>query len=255
MNSYLGWLCVLAVLIWLLRKWRSNRQGEVNPPLDQDMEPSRYVAPAVPDHDFATTPTRQETTMNGRVNPVARPGEPMDEGMIRLDCHVCNKRYKLPPQAAGRRVVCKQCSTSMIVPTPTKKDTAMNARKYPVARLSQPMDEEMIHFNCPVCKKHLKGPPEAAGRRGVCKQCKTSIIVPTPAWAPAPVAPPARVMPAAEPTVPMNITIPKTGMGVGTTVTQKTADDIVKVTAGAAILAAGLALGAALLGVRPPRMS
>jgi len=140
-------------------------------------------------------------------------------------------------------------------------------KNYPLAKRAEPNNESKLRFRCPTCKQILQAPPEGAGRRVRCPRCKTALFIPaaiiqeapvpayvSPPPAPVMVVPPRAEAPAPEPTVPMNIAIPGSGISVGTQVTQKTANGMAKTVLGGALVAAGVLL-AAWLGVQPPRSS
>jgi hypothetical protein len=138
----------------------------------------------------------------------------------------------------------------------------MTKNTYPIAKVSESPVDGMIRFRCPRCNKKIKAPLPWGGRRSSCPQCRIGLIIPAafsvasapPTPAPVYDAIPAAAPPVVEPTVPLNLSIPKVGVSVGTHVTQKTADWSIVSIIGGGLVALGAVL-AVWLGGKPPRIT
>lgn len=128
-------------------------------------------------------------------------------------------------------------------------------------------NDMLVRFQCPNCSRRLNTPATARGQTCRCPRCTTRMIVPTqsralavppplvvyPAPAPIPTKRPKPILPAKrpQPTVPFKIGFPKAVGSVETTVSQGTANSVIKTVVGGFLVAVGVVL-AVLLGVRRP---
>jgi len=118
----------------------------------------------------------------------------------------------------------------------------------------------MVRFICPGCEKVLKIQAAKAGGTCRCPRCSSRLVIPsqpqalsvTPLVYPAPESYP-MVLPAPkkQATVPLKLAMPKNLGGMETTVSQGTANSVVKVATGGFLVALGVVV-AAMFGIRRP---
>ncbi len=117
----------------------------------------------------------------------------------------CKAPMTVPDNLAGKQGKCKKCQTPITVPAPkTNGVPAAAAPKagpppVPKGHAPAPVDLEaealaalsdapqevaaatdLIEFNCPQCDEPLKMPPDLAGKRAPCPECRRIIPVPYP---------------------------------------------------------------------------
>jgi DNA-directed RNA polymerase subunit RPC12/RpoP len=124
-----------------------------------------------------------------------------------ISCPVCGCKQSISEGQMKQLVTCPRCaaafhagaSVPLAQPVEAVGQAATGpsevegpaARVAPAVRPAGAQPEEVIHYNCPRCKKSLESPARMAGQKLNCPDCAQRIQVPQPPVATAPVLTPA----------------------------------------------------------------
>ena len=81
----------------------------------------------------------------------------------RVTCEHCGKNYRWRREYAGRRTRCAACGGIVVMPLESPE----------ADQRTEPVKSE-IRITCDSCRKHIRAPHGAAGRRIKCPRAETS---------------------------------------------------------------------------------
>ncbi|MHB9138277.1 MAG: hypothetical protein ACYC4Q_02620 [Victivallaceae bacterium] len=98
------------------------------------------------------------------VSATAKTGAPDD---IIFRCKICQQKYRLPRELAGKVAECAKCRRNMVVPSVSDSSTVKAAKL-----------ENNIVFWCKSCGLKYRLSKELAGQRAECTRCKSTFPIP-----------------------------------------------------------------------------
>jgi DNA-directed RNA polymerase subunit RPC12/RpoP len=111
-----------------------------------------------------------------------------DPRYVRVVCTTCRAVLHPRVEKAGRRVVCPDCYSAVLVPQPPKPEPPPKLRdagEYGVREARAPArpekdSDEFFPVLCPLCQARLHPKRAHAGKRARCPDCDTVFVIPPP---------------------------------------------------------------------------
>jgi hypothetical protein len=102
---------------------------------------------------------------------------------IEFPCPQCTAPVRTPASAAGKKGKCPSCGAVVPIPKPTVRPASGDEKKTGTGQTSRRPSAatkggSTIDFHCPECKKRIRTPLSAAGKKGRCPKCGAIMRIP-----------------------------------------------------------------------------